>query len=86
MKKMFKSLTFKGESFRVPQTWEFPDIGMFCVFNLCGDISIVIMISSKNIPRDLETRLCEHFFVGFIEARVVLIFDSGKIKVVTCQK
>ena len=55
---------------------------MFSIFNLTSDVSIVIMISSKNIPRNLETRLFEDIFVGLVEARIILIFDASVIEIV----
>ena len=56
---------------------------MLSIFNLTSDVSIVIMISSKNIPRNLETRLFEDIFVGLVEARIILIFDASVIEIVT---
>ena len=58
---------------------------MFSIFNLTSDVSIVIMISSKNIPRNLETRLFEDIFVGLVEARIILIFNASEIEIVTCK-
>ena len=78
-----KEFTSKSKQFRIPQAWKLPNIRVFGVFNLSGDVTIVIVVSRQDIPRDLERRLFKHFCIGFIESRVVLVVNAREVEIVT---